>query len=627
MKAFSAILTALMPLCVLGAEDVKPVSAARLLDEIIQRPGGYAQMCDAPAPAPFHAPPIPAYGLSVPQCLFPSAEMKKLLHESRDDVVKELAGRLEKLDWIHPPPAPPPSEKPLFIKSNARQIEFDPTKPSGQNPRSLDSIMLTIILDLDAVELLPHVLRLEDELHKITVAALSDDHAPLPVIEIGGCVIWMGAERDYANVENWDKAPPELKRKRQLFDALVFDRELIGVMLDLLARKNFAPLKDSTLGRVRALGLREMVDHKSFLENIKRPEDIPESDRQFVLFDRELGIPYWRYAQVPVTYSESLRDESRQLVKCFLDGSKPPVISGGKLLDELIAKPGDFNQMCGMPPPLPFDAPIPAYGVLAPRHFSFDAYSIQRLQAYRKEIVPVLLERLKNIDLSKAQPPRGDMNDYRKSGTNPRAFSSLLLSVAQHLHVIEALPELLRLEEQLHSAIAKSAKDDKSPLPQLDLDSPVGWSTIKVVDDRKKQKTPKPTREDKKSLERKTDEFTSRIYQRELLALMARLLREEEFKPLLASSMEKEYIAGLRKIASEGELKDIKSATDIPEESLSWIGWDDELGIPVRIFGSVVQIPYTETLRDELRHIADDFLKSVPPDQWKGAAAMKNSPP
>lgn len=627
MKALAAILWAILPLGAFGAEEIKPVSAARLLDEIIHRPGGYAQVCDAPAPVPFHAPPIPAYGLSVPQCLFPSEEMKKLLHERRDEVVKEIATRLEKLDWIHPPPAPPPSEKALFIKPNAKQLEFDPMKPSGQNSRSLDSIMLTIILDLEAVELLPHLLRLEDELHKITVAALSDDQAPLPVIEIGGFVFWQGAERDYKNVVAWDKAPHELKRKRQLFDALVFDRELIGVMLDLLARKNFAPIKDSTLGRVRALGLRNTVGHKSFLENFKRPEDIPESDRDFVLFDRELGIPYWRYAQVPVTYSESLHDESRQLVKCFLDGSKPPVISGDKLLDEVIAKPGNFNQMCLSPPPLPFNAPVPAYGLLAPRYYFFNAYSIQRLHAYRKEIVPVLLERLKNIDLNKAQPPRGNMNDSRGSGTNPRAFSNLLLSVAQHLHAIEVLPELLRLEEQLYSAIAKAAKDEKAPLPQLDIDSPVGWSTIKVVDDTKRQKSPKPIKEDKKSLERKTDEFTCRIYQRELLALMARLLRDEEYKPLLASSIEKEYIAGLRKIATQGEMKDIKSADDIPLESHDWIRWDDELGIPVKIYGSVVEIPYTETLRDELRHIADDFLKSVPPAQWKGAGAMKVSQP
>ncbi len=627
MKALAAILTVVLPLSASYAGDEKPVSAARLLDEIIQRPGGYAQMCDAPPHVPFYAPPIPAYGLSVSQSLYPSDEMNKLLRERRDEVVKEIAARLEKLDWLHQPPTPAPSEKPLLIKAGQGNAVLDPTKPSGQNPLSLDSIMLTIILDLDAVELLPHLLRLEDELHKIAVTALNDDHAPLPVIEIGGSAIWQGIDKDYEKVENWDKLPPKLKRKRQLFDALVFDRELIGVMLELIARKKFAPMKDSTLGRVRALVLREMVGHRSFLKNIKRPEDIPELDREFVLFDREIGIPYWRDAKVPVPYTEGLREESLQLVKCFLDGTKPPVVNGEKLLDELIAKPGNFNQMCGTPPPLPFDAPLPAYSVLAPRHYSFGANSILRLQSYRKEVMLVLLDRLKNVDLSKAQPTPVMAKNWEYSRSNPRAFSSLLLSVALHLQAIEALPELLRLEDQLHSALLKAEKDEKAPLPQLELDSPVGWSTIKVVDDKKKQKAQKPTKEDKKSFERKTDLFTCRIYQRELLALIARLLREEKYQPLLASSIEKEYIAGLRTIANEGELKDIKSLADIPEESQSWIRWDDELGIPVLLHGSVVKIPYTETLRDDLRHMADDFLKNVPPAQWKGAAAMKVSLP
>ncbi|QIF04289.1 hypothetical protein [Roseimicrobium sp. ORNL1] len=611
-----ALLSWALPVSGASGPGSATVSIEVLVDEAIQRPGDGAQICDAPPPVPYSRPPIPAYGISVWQSTFLSEPMKKLLHERRDEVVQELGRRLEKLDLLNPPKAPAKRKKPLLppLYPPAKPDEVDFETETDQNPRTLGGVMLSMVLDLDAVELLPHLLRLEEQLQQLNVAASRDDKAPIPVIDAGGGTTWEGSGEDFKDVEDWSKMPPKLKRKQQLFDSMVFDREMLGVMVELLHRKGYASLSGSTLGRVRTL----ILQHRKLdedLQKVRSVADIPEDQKQSMAFDKDAGVPYWRWRIVRVPYTEDLRNETRSLVQAYLDKKEVPALTGAQVLDEAIAQPGSYNQMCISPGPIDFDVPLPAYNLLAPRHFFLDADSIIKLQSYRAEVIPVLLERLKNIDMAKLAK-QGTKSaerrfDIQKSGLNPEALSGPLLQAVQVLQGVECLPELLRLEEQLHALLLAAEKDATAPLPLLELDSPVSWRELGS-----KEGTDA----------RKGQIYACRIYQRELLGLIGRLLRKEAFPALDSTTVEKAYVEGLKKAAQDKELKDFKSADDIPWESRHWITWNKALNIPVYVHGTIVRVPYTEEVRGELRKVAADYLTTVPPEKRLGAKVMPVAP-
>jgi hypothetical protein len=542
--------------------------------------------------------------------------MKKLLRERREEVVQELGRRLEKLDLMNPPKAPAKNKKPLLppLYPPAKPGEVDFETETDQNPRTLGGVMLSMVLELDAVELLPHLLRLEEQLQQLNVAASRDDKTPIPVIDAGGGASWEGAGEDFKDVEDWNKMPPKLKRKQQLFDSMVFDREMLGVMVELLHRKGSASLPTSSLGRVRTL----ILQHRKLdedLQKVRSVADIPENQKENISFDKDAGVPYWRWHIVRVPYTDDLRNETRSLVQGYLDKKEVPAQTGAQVLDEAIAQPGDFNQMCGMPRPIAFEAPLPAYGVLAPRHYSLGGDAVTKLQAYRTEVIPVLQERLKNIDMAKLATqnakPAARETTMLKSGLNPEALSWPLLQAVQVLQGVECLPELLRLEEQLHALLAAAEKDAAAPLPQLELDSPVSWKDLrsKEAPDARKEQI-----------------FACRIYQRELLGLIGHLLRKEAFAALDSTTVEKAYVEGLKKAAKDKELKEFKSADDIPWESRHWIAWDKALDIPVYVRGTIVSVPYTEGMRSELRKVAGDYLTTVPQERRLGAKVMPVTP-
>ena len=640
MRVSLCALLLVLPAWMPAAEKSAPVTIEALVDEAIQRPGDGSQICDAPEPVPYSRPPIPVYGLSVAQSTFLSEPMKKLLHARREEVVQELGKRLEKLDLLNPPPAPAKLKKPILppLYPPAKPDEVDFETETKQNPRSVGGVALTIILELDAAELLPQLLKLEEQLHGITEAALKNDKAKVPAIETGGYMGWEGQGEEFKDIEDWNKMPPRLKRKQQIFDCLVFDRELLGMMAELVRRKGYQPLAASTLGRIRTLKLQHR-DRDEDLQKIASEKDIPEDQKDQMGFDKDAGVPYWRSQIVRAPYTEALRQETRGLVEAFLKKESPPVLTGAQILDQVIANPGDYSQMCGMPSPIPFDAPLPLYGPLAPRHYSLSSQSITLLQAYRAEIVPVLLERLKAIDFAQtgaatldivpvqqgqlriidpSQPATATPDKVGPSGTDPKALSGLLLEVIQVLQAVECLPELLRLEEQLATLLTAADKAAAAPLTAFNLDSPIMWEQPKVQAAAGKDKA-----KNLAERERKQQIFTSRIFQREILGLIGGLLRKEGYGPLYSSSVEKVYVEGLKKNAAKGELKELKAAEDIPWESRHWIVWDAGLNIPVYAHGSVVRMPYTAEARAELRKLAQDFLASVPAEQRRGAKAMR----
>jgi hypothetical protein len=71
MRFLLMLAAVLLPWTVLHAAKEKVLTAAQILDEVVARPGDFDQMCDPPPAVPLYAPPIPAFGLSVTQDLFP----------------------------------------------------------------------------------------------------------------------------------------------------------------------------------------------------------------------------------------------------------------------------------------------------------------------------------------------------------------------------------------------------------------------------------------------------------------------------------------------------------------------------------------------------------------------------
>ena len=322
---FRALPLALIAAHLCSAAQPAHLTPAALLDEAIQRPGDFSQTCDAPDPVPYKAPPLPLYGLGVPQPFSLSDRMKAELKKNRDAIVKEIGVRLEKLDWTNPPPAPKLPKKALFPTKREDQGDMDPNSPSEQNPRTLGPVMLSLIVELNAKELLPQLLKLEEQLNTLNEAALQDpDKAPVAKVDAGGFAMWQGADQDFKDVEDWDKAPPKLKRKKQIFEGLVFDREILGVMLELVNQAGFEPLKKSEFAELRAKELKAKAETDEMLRAIKSADDLNQPDKKDlgIGFDKELGIPYWHWQHILAPYTSERRAAARKIIEDFVATQK-----------------------------------------------------------------------------------------------------------------------------------------------------------------------------------------------------------------------------------------------------------------------------------------------------------------
>lgn len=235
--------------------------------------------------------------------------------------------------------------------------------------------------------------------------------------------------------------------------------------------------------------------------------------------------------------------------------------SPGALLDEIMDKPGSWNQICMGPEPMPFDAPVPVFsGLLVWRYFDLGSKEGLQLQAKRSEVVPALVEVLKRMDLARPPkvtrgPTKGDFSEMR-SGLKAEWLNALHLQIIHELSAVETLPELLRLEAQLHGQLEAAERDASSALPALPLDSPASFET---PGDKKKEEKWWESAEYKRDKEI----FTCGVFQRELLGTMTLLLRNEEFAPA------KEKFEPMRQVEHEKRLKEARQKVAASKEDLS----------------------------------------------------------
>lgn len=253
-------------------------------------------------------------------------------------------------------------------------------------------------------------------------------------------------------------------------------------------------------------------------------------------------------------------------------GTLPAIADPGaaKLLDQTIRNPGYWSQMCSIPPPLPFDVPLPLYSLAVERFSTLTPENVSRLQAQRAEVVREIIARLHNLDLSRRAPQTTGYSSPQNSGQDPYALSGLLLQIIIDLNAVETLPELLRLESDLSQRIERANDNPYATLPDLDLDSPVIWQEMDALH-------PTPTRHEQQL-------FAARVYHRELLSVMATLLRHEKFEPLLKSDIEARYTEFLK------HDKDSQASPALGNNRNHYLA-------------------YTPELRHEIRNFTLEFLK------------------
>ena len=605
-------------------EPVPAMSAGELLDQAIHWPGDYKQLC-ADNEWDENPPPLRCYGLSwgIAMPYYLSDRMKGLLHAQRDAVVREMASRFAVFDWMKPPPITSATKVPKVpLKVYTYPPNYDgpaapmPTEPTGDNPRGVGQLMLSIASELKAVETLPGLLRVEEQLHQILEKASASDVAPLPEpdFELAGYYNQLA----YLSVDEAETS--ELKKKvdraQRIFRGRLMDAQILGVMLELLREKNYAPLEHSVFERTR---LRDaLYESRSTydLKEIHRAEDLPK-DQPWLRFDKKLGFAYNPERSCHFPFTREARDEILALVLDYLSGKVSFVEpSGDALLDEAVRFPGSYSQVCSFATAKvnANETPLPAYGLLLPREYQLGEYMAAKLLTYRDKVVPVAIARLKAIDFTHLPAPHASFvvrSGMWETGMDPHALSGLFLSVLQVTRATEALPELLRLEEQLHKLAIDGMANNDAPLPVLDAD----YSYALIPSSKESSRNEKITEERKGNL------YKIQVMDHEILGVMAGLLRKERYSPLLGSQLEKDYIAGLRKIADQGALQGIKRAKDIPLQALPWVRFDHELNIPVYRQDSTVELRYTEARREEICHMVHEFLATILPQDWSGPAA------
>lgn len=636
----------------LRADDT-PASA--LLDEAIWWPGDFGQVCMGDGGiGPMTAPYLPGFGGFVAQDYFLSKEMTERLKARRAAIVAELQKRLQAFDWEKvPAPAPVPKRVTQLKDKGLSILEKGDAGPGPwkpQNPHALGGAMLSIIDTLDAVELLAELMRLEEQLNKINEKAVElswraqfsgKDGTPgsaptmkLPPIDLGGRTPgWDGVtdELDDPKKSKWSQW------RSDLFEHLVFQREILGVGLQMAARANYAPLKDSLVGRLRDLGLRRQgLLNVDWLKISTKEEFTAKKDNEGLHWDDALGVPLRDDEQVNIPWSGAVRESARAVIMAYSKSEAPAAMpDGATLLREAIVQPGYWGQMCSLPPPVPPDVPLSPIGDVAQFTYMLSADSVLRLQAYRDRVIPALVDAMHRMDVKHLPKPSASDGmitsqsgwTLGNTGQTPGTLGPLVLDVVRSLNAVEALPELLRLEADLHELIVHAEKDPAFTPPQLKVDT---WIFI-PKDGKVDPKDP----EDMKKSDRTRALVSCRLLQRKVLGAIWSVLIAEFYPSARGSNVEQAFWAAGTK-ATRTRLENARTEDDLkwwikdPEAlAEAWNPKKKKVVITDAVvedvsakIGARASIPYTEAARDEMRAVTEEYLRNVPPAKRKAGDAM-----
>jgi hypothetical protein len=298
-----------------------------------------------------------------------------------------------------------------------------------------------------------------------------------------------------------------------------------------------------------------------------------------------------------------------------------------ELLDAAIRHPGLYSQMCDVQI-MPSPAPLSAFRQVAVGEAFLSEATLEALKKQRKPVLELISQRLEKVDLfAKPQPQGLDPkikkdeegnfeSDGEPRGYDPATYSILTLRIIQDLDGVEAMPALLSFETRFHAALLKLEKDPTAPIPTVDGLDGANVAMEGLFNNEKGEPVDydKLTEAQQRVFERRGKVFRATAAQRDMLAVMVKLMRKEGFEPMLNSPLEAEYGKLLKEQNQEDdELKKYRKTEDIPKDEQDNIKYDAVHGTAYYVW-QPVQLPYTEEKRSMIRQLAGDFVKSKKTD-------------
>lgn len=276
--------------------------------------------------------------------------------------------------------------------------------------------------------------------------------------------------------------------------------------------------------------------------------------------------------------------------------------AGNSLLDQLISRPGSYSQVCDVMS-MPADIPYRAFELTDFAGASFSKTNQALMDKNRDALVKSIRARLLAVDFKReVDSPIEDLKpeenlDGDAFGCDPKSLNPLLLDLILRLHAIETLPELLIVEQKLVKGIAQAKNDPISPAPQV-----AGWFVGYSYSNSEKKTDAER--------DRFSQLFQARVAQRDLIMLMALLLREKSYASYLNTSIEAAYAKKLKKDAAGYPAYQV--GAPLPEGAYGRNFVLDPIVQVLRLERDFVSIPYTRESRDEVRAAATKWLSEHP---------------
>ncbi|MES2707914.1 MAG: hypothetical protein V4726_15080 [Verrucomicrobiota bacterium] len=291
-----------------------PVSAQNKgasLDDMLRYPGDYSQICDAMT-SPFPAP-IPAFRTRLHgEAGFSEARLE-LMRKNRAALIPAIAAKLEKADLTRKPKPQPPDKS---IPKD--QIDVDPV---GADPAAYSTLLLAMIEEMDAKEVYPQLLKVEEKMHEMLTAAEKDPTAPLPQVD-GADGAGISIEIPLKDGEDWDTLSPERKalieRKQELFRGQAAQRDILALLVRSMRKAGFEPMLKSSLEKTYGRLLKAKWKDDGTLSKYKSAADIPAEDKENIKFDPIHKVAYMAWNPVEIPYTEEIRDSIISLTKAYL---------------------------------------------------------------------------------------------------------------------------------------------------------------------------------------------------------------------------------------------------------------------------------------------------------------------
>lgn len=311
LKLFPAALL-LLGLVPCGAVPPPPAVS---LDQLLRFPGSYSQVCDARVSA-FPAP-LPGFRTILHGEAGFSDKSLAVIKQQRASLIPAIASRLESLN-----PSVKPQPQPRDPAIPTEEVEVEPV---GTDPAVFSTLLLTMIGDLDAVEVFPQLLAFEEKYYAALLAAEKDPAAPLPQFD-GADGAGVAPEGLLKENEEYDTLTPDRKaaveRTTQLFRAQALHRDILTTLVRAMRKQGFTPMLESGLEKKYGRLLREKwATHEEF-SKYRTATDIPEDYRESVKFDPLHKVAYSIWDPVDIPWTETTRVEVLELTRAFLKSRK-----------------------------------------------------------------------------------------------------------------------------------------------------------------------------------------------------------------------------------------------------------------------------------------------------------------